>query len=249
MSTICVILVVSTGAVNAQTSSIFIGDKTIAEIKASVKILSAQLEELKGQIKDLKAEGKKEVSDLEQEKKKLLRHQGANQFAIVRTDSIINKVQAKNDSLLNVYIRKMSDLESQRNSFALLAVGKDQINNFSLKSRQNPIDVATAYSIIKYADRMNSNGTAASADSARIENNWINRVNVTIKGPAGWHTSFILERNEYVVLPISSPGSYVVQYAYGNNTTCVAKVFDLRNSDLDVKTGRRYAFLSELPAR
>lgn len=244
------IMLIVPATVSAQKSTVLIGDKTTAEVKKSVKIISGQLDALKVQIKDLEKDGKKRIADLEREKRILLRNPGKNQFLIIKADAQVKKSEARTDSLLSVCLQKKSELEDQLISFAVTAAGKDQQNIVNLKSR-NVNDIADAYLVVKYADKMNSvsSGGTFSADSARIENNWYNPVYVTVKGPAGFHTSFTLGSKKHVVLPISIPGGYTVFYTYGNTTKCINKVFDVRNTDFDSKTGRRYAFLSELPAR
>lgn len=212
----------------AQKSKAYSGDKGSREINKSQDIF-----------KSLVADFKEQKNALEKSRDKMLKNPSYYRFQIVKTDSIID-----------LYQQKIMMLEDQMITFAVTAAGKDQLSKVELKSR-NVTALADAYLTVKYADNMNSvaNGNSLSVDSARIENNWYNPVYVTVKGPAGFHTSFTLGSKKHVVLPISIPGGYTVFYTYGNTTKCVGKVFDVRNTDFDSKTGRRYAFLSELPAR
>lgn len=219
---------VSTSAVFAQKSTMYVGDKSNAKIERSVEIY-------KGVINDLK----ERKSDLEISLKNMLKKPGENEFAITKTDSMINvcqeKIMAMDDKLIE---------------FTDRSAGKDQLNIINLKSR-NLSAMAEAMLAANYinSNKSESNASVASADSARIENNWYRQVYVKIQGPGRWHTAFTLGSGKYLVLPLSMPGRYVVSYTSGNTTKCVGKVFDTMNSDVDSKTGRKYAFLSEMPAR
>ena len=202
------------------------GQKSVMYVgdKSNAEI-SGSVEIYRGLIKDLEERKK----NFEKGLKKMLRKPADNEFIITKTDSLINLCQDK-----------IMALQDQLVEFTERAAGKDQQNIISLKSRNLPAMTDAIFAI---------NYVNGKKNGALIENHWYHQVFVKIQGPGRWHTSFTLDNGKKLVVPISMPGRYVVSYTYGNTTKCVGKMFDSMNSDIDSKTGRRYAFLSEMPSR
>lgn len=246
MSAICIIIMVSTSAV-AQKSTILVGDKNTVEVKRSVKIIAGQLDELKEQIKDLKKEGKREVSSLERNKRTLLRSPGENKFLITKADAQVKKSEARSDSLIAVCEQKKSLLENDLINFTVVAAGKDKQEIYDLQSRDlsKITDAMYALDYIKRKKSM-SDDVTADLDSALISNAWIKDVFITVTGPGRFKKSFPLSSKSAVAIAVPGPGSYVVYCDFGNEVKCKEKRFDGHNYDYDPKTKKQYAFISGL---
>jgi len=225
MSVMFIIMIVSTGAF-AQKSTILVGDKTTTEVKKSAEIISEQLNDLKDRIRDLKKDGKKEVTVLERNKRTLLRNPGKNQFLIIRADAQVKKSEAKTDSLIAICEQKKSNLEDELINFTVVAAGKDKQNIVNLKSR-NVREIAKAYLYVKYADNMN----LASSDGSQkkligiVENTgYLNPVVAIVTGPANFSREFTLSaRSKSIVFDLPYIGEYTTVFYHGNETSCVTK--------------------------
>lgn len=217
-------------SVFAQKSTMYVGDKSNSEISGSVKIY-------RGLIDDLK----ERKANLEKSLKKMLRNPGLNEFAITRTDTMINACQ-----------EKIMSLDDQLIAFTERAAGKDEQNIINLKSRNLPAMTDAIIAVNYYSKKGNNplNEVGASlSDSALITNDWHREVYVTISGPARFHTSFRIKANSKVILPVPGPGAYSVVFDFGNEKKYTCKRFDGMNQDFDSENGRKYAFISGINRR
>jgi len=167
------------------------GDKSVNDISQSVEVLNNQISEYADIVEDL------------QEQKEVLKFRS----------SPVKEI-ASVDSLLNIYQKKLSNLESARDLFLITSASKDKTKNFELRA-DNPQDVAKAYFLISYADKTITSGVKESYEGL-IVNKLSEEVLVVLTDPAGQTKELLVSKKSQQSFKLTMAGEYEILMKTGN---------------------------------